>query len=432
MHVGNARVAIVNYLFARQHGGKFIFRIDDTDCERSKREYEESIINDLAWLKITYDETFRQSDRTSRYDEVRDILMIRGVLYECYESQDELECKRRAAIASGKPPIYDRASLQLSNRQIEEYKANGRGPYLRFKLPSKTITWKDIILGDVSYDLTNVSDPVIRKADGTYLYSFSSVVDDIDSEITHIIRGQDHVTNTAVQIAMFDEISARSYKVDFAHLSLMINKDGSQFSKRMGGMNLGDFRKSGIDPMAISSLLATLGTSLDTKPFRAIEELIEYFDITKFGTNSPKFDSDDVLKLNRKIMRLKTYDDVKAYISSPEAFEAVRDNIDTYNDLRMWDEIFTAGYTPTYRPTTPSEIAVLEAALSTLHDGDDNLAWTEFVGVVGRKAGIAGRDLYMPLRMATTGMEHGPNIANLFEVLGTDEVRRRVELATRL
>jgi glutamyl-tRNA synthetase len=429
MHIGNARVALVNYLFARQQGGEFIFRIDDTDRERSRREYEKSIIDDIAWLKITYDETFRQSERTSRYDEVRDDLIARGVLYECYESQEELEYKRKAAIATGKPPVYDRASLQLPARQIEELRATGMEPYLRFKLPNKVVTWSDIVLGNISYDLTSVSDPVIRKADGTYLYSFSSVVDDIDSGITHIIRGQDHVTNTAVQIAMFDEISAGRYKVNFAHLSLMVNKDGSQFSKRIGGLNLGDFRMAGIDQMAISSLLATLGTSLDTKPFQAMEDLIKCFDITKFGTNSPKFDSNDVLKLNRKIMRLKEYNDVKEYISSSKAFEVVRENIDTYNDLRLWNEIFATGYTPVYTPLSPFEVAILEAARNVLHDGGDNLVWTGFVDTVGRKAGIAGRNLYMPLRMATTGLEHGPNIANLFEALGINEVKHRVESA---
>jgi glutamyl-tRNA synthetase len=315
----------------------------------------------------------------------------------------------------------------LSDRQIEEFRADGRVTYLRFRLPSKVVTWSDIILGNVSYDLTSLSDPVVCKADGTYLYLFSSVVDDIDGCITHIIRGQDHVTNTAVQIAMFDEISAGLCKVNFAHLSLMVNKDGSQFSKRTGGLNLGDFRKAGVDPMAISSLLATLGTSLDTRPLQDMDDLIECFDISKFGTNSPKFNSDDVLKLNKKIMRLKKYDDVKDYISSSEAFEAVKDNIDTYNDLRLWEEIFTAGYTPAYTPSDLSEIAVLEAALTILRNGEGCVVWTEFVDTIRRKTDIAGRDLYMPLRMSATGLEHGPNIANLFEVLGADEVKRRIE-----
>jgi glutamyl-tRNA synthetase len=431
MHIGNARIAVVNYLFARQNNGELIFRIDDTDRERSKKEYEDSIINDLSWLQITYAKVLRQSARTSRYDDIKGNLMSRGTLYRCYESQEELECKRRMATLKGAPPAYDRAALQLSDSQIAKLEESGRTPYLRFKLPNEVVTWDDVILGRITYDLSNISDPVICKADGAYLYSFSSVIDDIDCGITHIIRGQDHVTNTAVQIAMFNEISGGAYSCDFAHLSLLTNKDGSQFSKRVGGMNLGDFRSAGIDPMAISSILATLGTSLDTKPFLDMNELIRYFDITKFGSNSPKFDSRDVWKLNKKIMQLKRYADVKDYISSESVFEIAKDNIETYNDLRMWDQIFTNSYNPSYAPSE-SEAAVLNAALGVLRSCDSNITWPEFWKTVAEKANASGRNLYVPLRMATTGMDHGPNLTDLFATLGAENVRIRVGAALDL
>jgi glutamyl-tRNA synthetase len=423
MHVGNARIAIVNYLFARQMGGRFIFRIDDTDSERSTKEYEDAIISDLAWLQISYNETFRQSERTTRYGDIRNDLASRGILYKCYESQEELEYKRRMALAGGRPPVYDREALTLTDDQIRKFAADGVKPYWRFKLPNKTISWDDIVLGHVSYDLANVSDPVVVKADGTYLYSFSSVVDDVDTGITHIIRGQDHVTNTAVQIAMFDAVSNGQYDVKFAHLSLLVNKDGSQFSKRLGGMSIGDFRSSGIDPMAIACLLATLGTSINVKPFQTMDELVEYFDIAAFGTNSPKFDAEDVVKLNKKILQLKRYEDVKQYVSSREIFEATKNNIETYNDFAVWNEVLARGYDPDYEPTE-SEAAVLKVALKHIHVACS----ARFLEDVQSESGVSGKALYMPLRKALTGFEHGPNMSDLLSVLGIEEIERRLTL----
>ncbi len=431
MHVGNARIAIINYLFCKKNSGKFLFRIDDTDALRSKKEYEDAIKEDLNWLGISYDETFRQSERLNRYHEVMNELINNGVLYKCYESQEELEYKRKLAISKGKPPIYDRASLNLTQNQIAEFEEEGRPVYWRFKLPNKTISWNDLILGEISYDLKNISDPVIIKADGTFLYTFSSVVDDFDSGITHIIRGQDHVTNTAAQIAMFEEISKHSYHIDFAHLSLLVNKDGSQFSKRLGSTNLEDMRKQGVEPMAIIDLLATLGSSLDTIPFTKITDLIDYFDITKFSTNSPKFDIENIYKLNRKILHMKDYEEVKNFGISKEAFELVRENIESTHDFALWKNVLDQKYQPSYKADTSEEKEILKffnnkvSGLSDLNE--ENLK--NILDEIKTNLKVSGKALYFPIRKSLTDIEHGPNLSNLVIFLGKDEVLRRLKSA---
>ena len=429
MHIGNARIAIINYLFCAKNQGKFLFRIDDTDILRSKKEYEDAIRDYMKWLGISYDETFRQTERIGRYNEVMDELIDRGILYKCYETPEELEYKRRNAISKGKPPVYDRASLNLSEDEKQKLESEGVQGYWRFKLPNKIVSWDDLILGNVSYNLNSVSDPVIAKADGTYLYTFSSVVDDIDSEITHIIRGQDHVTNTAVQIAMFDEISNCKYKVEFAHLSLLVNKDGSQFSKRLGSTNIGEIRDSGVDPMAICDLLATLGSSLDTIPFSKMSDLVEYFDITKFSTNSPKFDIDDILKINKKIIHSKSYNDIKSEIDlkiSEKEFEIIKENIENYNDFAIWADVLKCDFNPKYIPDESGK-NVLKVAIEEFSKIEkiDEISGKELLNQIKIKANVSGKELFMPLRGSLTDMGHGPNIVLLFAIFGKDEVLRR-------
>lgn len=427
MHIGNARIAVINHLFCRKNDGKFLFRIDDTDAIRSKKEYEDAIKSDMAWLGIGYDETFRQSERLERYHEVMKKLISDGFLYKCFETSEELEYKRKLAISKGKPPVYDRTSLNLTNAEIENYEKEGRIPHWRFKLPNKTVSWNDLILGKISYDLNNVSDPVIIKADGTFLYTYSSVVDDFDSGITHIIRGQDHVTNTAVQIAMFDEISKGTYFVNFAHLSLLINKDGSQFSKRLGSMNLGEIRKQGVDPMAIFDLLATLGTSLDTIPFTKIDDLVEYFDISKFSTNSPKFDLDDIFKINRKIMHSKPYEEISHFGISERAYEIIRGNIASYNDFPLWKEILQSGFKSKFKSTLEEKkvIRSFSQAINSLKDfTKENLSGT--INTVKSDLNLSNKELYYPLRKILTDQDDGPNIVELMMLLGKNEILHRL------
>ncbi len=428
MHVGNARVAIINYLFCQKNKGHFLFRIDDTDKERSKKEYEDAIQKDLKWLGIEYDSTFRQSERLARYDEIKNQLLNKGLLYKCYESQEELAYKRKLAIGKGIPPVYDRAALQLSEVEKSKLEASGIKPYLRFKLPDITVSWNDLVLGEVSYNLRNVSDPVIIKADGTYLYTFSSVIDDYDYDITHIIRGQDHTTNTAVQIAIWNAISDNKYSVDFAHLSLLVNKDGSQFSKRLGSLNLAELRNEGMEPMSIWNLLATLGSSLDIKPFTCIDDLIEYFDITKFSTNSPKFDVDDLWNLNKKIIRRYSYQDIANRLETQEhltqnQFNIVHENVDRVSDFSTWQYIFSDNFKSSYQ-FSDDDKKVLSVAIQLV----DKVDLQDWIEKTKQESGVSGKSLYMPIRIALTDMQHGPNITDIAFELGVETIKKRLKL----
>ncbi|MDR2075285.1 MAG: glutamate--tRNA ligase [Holosporales bacterium] len=426
MHIGNARIAVINYLFSRKNKGHFLFRIDDTDAERSEKKYEESIRNDLEWLGISYDSSLRQSERTHRYEEIKNQLIEKELLYKCYESQEELEYKRKLAIGKGKMPIYDRASLKLSKSEQDNLENSGILPYWRFKLPDDmTISWNDIVMGNISYNLRNVSDPVIVKTDGTYLYTFTSIIDDLDYEITHIIRGQDHVTNTSVQMAIFNAISGSACNINFAHLSLLVNRDGSQFSKRLGSLNLGNLREEGVDSMSISSLLATLGSSQDTLPFTSLDDLIEYFDITKFSSNSPKFDIDELFKLNKKIIHKYSYEEIINKIGeeqcpSESVFDLVHENVEKMGDFQMWKYIFSDNFECKHR-FSDDDKKILLTAYNMLEEHNID-SWIQKVKEV---ACVDGKNLYMPLRIALTGLQHGPNLTDIVKKLGVLETKRR-------
>jgi glutamyl-tRNA synthetase len=425
MHLGNARIAIVNYLFALKNGGHFVLRIDDTDEIRSKKEYEDSIIADLKWLRIHHDSTFRQSERTARYEEIKKELIARGVVYKCYEAPEELDYKRKIAITRGMPPVYDRASLNLSDEKKAKLDAEMVPTYWRFMLPSKTISWDDVVFGHISYDLGSISDPVIQKADGTYLYAFSSLIDDFDTGITHIIRGQDHITNTAVQIAMVNEIyGTDQIPFKFAHLSLLVNSNGAKFSKRLDSMNLMDLRSNGIDCMAISSMMATIGSALDVVPMTSMRDLVSYFDITKFSSNSPKFDINDLSKLNKKVLHKYSYEEItknENITIDRKVFDLVHNNIERISDLHVWEKIFSPEFACLCE-INDSDRTVLKAAIDILEKAPIE-TWIESIK---SRTGIDGQALYRPIRMAMTGMEHGPNITDIATVMGTDKTRNRL------
>ena len=430
MHIGNARVAIINYLFCKKNNGKFLFRIDDTDSQRSKKEYEDAILNDIKWLGIEYDETFRQSARLDRYNEVLEILNKKGLVYKCFETEEELEFKRKRALLKGQPPVYDREALTLTQSQIEDMEISSIPSYWRFKLPNKVVRWDDIVIGNTSYALSNISDPVIAKSDGTFLYSFCSVIDDLDSCITHVLRGQDHVTNTAAQIAMIEAISGKQCNIKFGHFSLLVNKDGAQFSKRLGSLNLGNLRDGGLDPMAIWNLLATLGTSKDIETFIDLGELANYFDISSFGTNSPKFDTDLLFNLNKKIIRCTPYERLKTRLSlkmSEQQHSVIRDNIDNYNDLKKWDEILSPGYIPNIHNLNIGVVKSFKELLEKerneflSRDGATNL-----LKAVSEKTEIKGKDLYMPIQNAILGLENAPRLADTLTILSKNEILTRL------
>lgn len=431
MHIGNARVAIINYLFCKKNNGKFLFRVDDTDSQRSKKEYEDAILYDLRWLGIKYDETFRQSERLERYKELLQKLNEQNLVYKCFETEDELEFKRKRAILKGKPPIYDRESLKLTASQINEFEKSGIPSYWRFKLPDETIQWNDMVLGDTSYNLSNISDPVIAKSDGTFLYSFCSVIDDLDSNVTHILRGQDHVTNTSAQIAMIEAISGRRCQIKFGHFSLLINKDGSQFSKRLGSLNLGNLRNDGLDPMSIWNLLATLGTSKDTCTFLDLDELANYFDITSFGSNSPKFDVEQLFNLNKKIIREISYDCLKKRIPlkmSERQYSVIKENIDNYNDLIGWDNILSNGYNPNINCVNFDVITCFKHHLSKIDcDALSKDQAIELLSNVSNEMNIRGKSLHMPIQTVILGLQKAPRLVDTLTIIPRKEILRRLD-----
>lgn len=433
MHIGNARVAIINYLFCKKNNGKFLFRIDDTDSQRSKKEYEDAIIEDLKWLGIEYDETFRQSARLNRYNEVLLKLCNEGFIYKCFETPEELEFKRKRALLKGQPPVYDRAALKLTPKQITDLENSGTPSYWRFKLPNKTISWTDLVLGNTSYALSNISDPVIAKSDGTFLYSFCSVIDDLDYHITHVLRGQDHVTNTAAQIAMIEAVSKKNNSIQFGHFSLLVNRDGSQFSKRIGSLNLGYLRSNGIDSLAIWNLLATLGTSKDTSILLTLDELANYFDISSFSMNSPKFDIDQLFTLNKKIIRTLPYKSITENMSlkmSENQFNIIKENIDNYNDLLKWDTILQTNYTPHVHI---DNLSVVKNFKKHLESVDCLYLSTELavslLTTVSIDTGVSGKDLYMPIQKAVLGVDKGPRLVNTLKLLTKHDLLRRLEVA---
>lgn len=425
LHVGNARAALVNFLFARHEGGTFLLRLDDTDTERGRPEYEQGIYDDLRWLGIEWDEQARQSDRFARYQEVAEALKAAGRLYPCFENEDELAAKRAALVRRKLPPVYDRAALAMTAEQRQAAEANGKRPYWRFKLTNDAVSWNDLVLGGRSIKLPTVSDPVLIRADGTPLYTFTSVVDDVDMGITHIIRGEDHVSNTAVQIDLFRALT-RAPVPRFAHLPLISGGDGEKLSKRIGSISLKSLRKDGVEPAALTAYLARLGTSKDAAPL-PVSELIAQFSLSDFSRSPPRFDAAQLLGLNRKLLHHLPYEAVQAHL--PEGagaafWEAVRGNLDLLTEARRWWDI-VQGHG--LIPTLPAEaLAVVDAARATCPVEFTPESWKFWANEISAATGAKGKALYQPLRQALTGEDHGPEMAPLLALMGAERVRQRL------
>ena len=426
LHVGNARAALVNFLFARNQGGKFLLRLDDTDTERGRPEYEQGIYDDLRWLGIGWDETAKQSDRFDRYAEVAEQLKASGRLYPCFENEDELAAKRAALIKRKLPPVYDRAALSMTAEQRAAAEAGGKQPYWRFKLSEGAATWHDLVLGDRNIKFGTVSDPVLIRADGTPLYTFTSVVDDVDFAITHILRGEDHVSNTAVQIDLFNAINPKAALPRFAHLPLISGGEGEKLSKRIGSISLKSLRKDGMEPAAITAYLARLGTNKDAAPL-PLEELICAFSLSDFGRSPPRFDARQLLMLNRKFLHALEFDAVAERLpeGADAAFwSAIRGNLDLLNEARRWWEVVHGELTP---PDLKGDEAVLKAAVETLPPaplGPDS--WKAWTTEIAAATGAKGRALFHPLRLALTGEDQGPEMAALLPLIGHDRVMARL------
>ena len=428
LHIGNARTALVTWLFARSQNGHFLLRIDDTDTERSKPEYEDGIEESLKWMQLDWDEKTRQRDRFARYNEVIQQLKESGRLYACYETPEELSLKRKAALGRGLPPIYDRAGLDLTEDQIAAYKTKGRAPHWRFKLEHKPIEWNDMIRGEVKFSGSDLSDPVVIREDGSPLYHLCSVIDDADYNITHVVRGEDHVSNTATHIQMFEAMGA-DIPV-FAHLPLITDIEGGKLSKRLGAMSVKEIREEeGLEAMAIVSLLARLGSSDPIEPFYDIAPLVENFDIGRFSKGSPKFDTAELFRLNAKVLHDMNFDQVKnrlAEMGLPDCNESfwvsVRPNLEKLEDIKEWWRV-------TYGPVEPviedADFLYEAADLLPPEPWDEN-TWQSWTSSLKDKTGRKGKALFMPLRKALTGMEHGPELGTLLPLIGPEKVKSRL------
>ncbi|OWY11003.1 glutamate--tRNA ligase [Thioclava sp. F42-5] len=421
IHVGNLRTALMNYLIARKTGGQFILRLDDTDQERSKQEYIDALKQDLEWLGIEWDREERQSLRLDRYAEVAEQLKADGKLYECFESPTELDLKRKKQLNMGRPPVYDRASMHLSDAEKDALRAEGKEGYWRFKLELERIEWKDGILGDLSIDAASVSDPVLIKASGQVLYTFASPVDDADMGITHIVRGGDHVTNTATQIQIIEAIGGKV--PSFAHHSLLTGPQGEELSKRLGALSIRDLRAEGIAPEALLSMMARLGSSQPIELKMSIDELADGFDLNHFGSAPTKFDPADLIPLTRarnQHLPFEAVADRIAELGIPEEqrerfWKVASQNIDKLDDLKGWADLCLNGAEPEIDEEDRDFIAQAMTMLPAPPYSDTT--WKDWTSEVKEATGRKGKGLFMPLRKAVTGMAHGPDMGELMPLL---------------
>lgn len=427
LHLGNVRTALVNWLFARKNGGEFWLRIDDTDTERSKVEFESAIEEDLAWLGLEWAGLFKQSNRFAEYEIAKQKLIAMGRLYPCYETQEELDVQRKMQASRGLPPIYNRASLNLSEEQKAKYSSEGRRPHYRFLLEDKPIIWQDLVRGEAKFQATHMSDPVLVREDDVPLYTFASVVDDGQTGITHIIRGEDHVSNTAVQVQIFE---AMGYKVpEFAHLALLKTKEG-EMSKRVGGNDIRTLREVGILPMAINSLLAKIGTSDAVEPFMELDELAAQFDFKKFGRAPANYDFAELEKLNEKLLHKLPFAAVYGQFSEVGIDEdfwlSVRGNVKKLAEVGQWWQIVHgAGFAPVI-----NDADLLKTAAELLPPEPwSEETWGQWTKEIAAKTGKKGKDLFMPLRLALTALEHGPELKKLLPLLGEKKVKMRLTSA---
>jgi len=419
LHIGNLRAALFNYAIARQNGGTFVLRIDDTDQERSKDEYIQGIKDDLTWLGLDWDRVEYQSKRMDKYLDAKQKLIDMGRLYECFETPVELDLKRKKQLNMGKPPVYDRAARALSEDEKNALRAE-RGSHWRFKLDLERIEWDDGIVGTISIDAASVSDPVLFKNDGQILYTLASVVDDTEMGMTTVVRGSDHITNTATQIQIMHALGGTV--PSFAHHSLLTGPQGEALSKRLGTFALRDLLAQGIAPQAILSLMARLGSS-DPVELRAnVQEIVDGFDISKFGSAPTKFDANDLDPLTARYLATLTVADVAGTLSgipedTREAFwHAIKGNIASLDDVADWWAYFVNGAEAALIEDEDREFVI--QAFDLLGDppyADDT--WSTWTAAVKDATGRKGKGLFMPLRKAVTGRVRGPEMAEVMSLL---------------
>jgi glutamyl-tRNA synthetase len=426
LHVGNVRTALVNWLYARNQGGRFVLRIDDTDLERSTAEFEAAIKADLTWLGLLWDEAHKQSERFAVYEGAAEKLRASGKLYPAYETQEELDRRRKVALSRGLPPIYDRAALKLTDADRKALEGEGRRPHWRFKLDGRRVKWNDLVRGECEVDTASMSDPVLIREDGLYLYTLPSVVDDIDMGITHVIRGEDHVTNTGAQIEIFQALGAK--EPGFAHMALLVGADGHALSKRLGSLSVGQMRDEGFEPLAITSHLARIGTSDAVEAAPSLDALDQTFAFDKMGRAPARYDTADLERVNAQVLHAMTYADAKPRLEALGAdlgdafWTAVRANLAKFDDVTLWAEVVRGPIAP-----STDDPAFLAKAAELLPATMGPNLWSEWTEAVKAATGVKGKALYMPLRKAVTGHDHGPDMASLAPLIGRDKIVRRLK-----
>jgi glutamyl-tRNA synthetase len=425
LHVGNMRTAVHNWLLARKHGGRFLLRLDDTDRIRSREAFVEGIRDDLAWLGIAADAEHRQSARFGAYEAALERLKAAGRVYPAYETAQELELKRKVQLGRGKPPVYDRAALGLTEAERGRLEAEGRRPHWRFRLDHDApIRWDDLIRGAQHFDPALLSDPVVRREDGSWLYMLPSTVDDIELGVTHVLRGEDHVANTALQIQMFEALGAPVPA--FAHEALLVGSEG-KLSKRLGSLGAEALRAQGIEPVAVVAKLARIGTSLPVEPVLEQEPLIATFDFATFGRAPARFDLDELAALSARIVHQLPHESVRARL--PEGMSeadwiAVRPNLRTVAEAVDWWEILHGHVSA---PPAPDDAEFLRAAAAAAREIDWSAdPWRQLVARLKETTGRGGKALFHPLRRALTGRDSGPEMAALLPLIGRDETIARL------
>ncbi len=429
IHVGNVRAALTNWLFAKKHQGVFVLRIDDTDLERSTKENEDQIEVDLTWLGLEWGERYNQSKRFDIYNQAAEYLKSIGRLYPAYETGEELDRRRKVQLSRGLPPVYDRAALNLTDAEKAQLEAEGRKPHWRFKLDGRRVGWEDLVRGHCEVDTTSMSDPVLIREDGLFLYTLPSVVDDMDMKISHVIRGEDHVANTGTQLEIFEALKGLfdAPLPTFAHMPLLVGADGEALSKRLGSMSILQMKEDGYEPLAIVSHLARIGTSDALEAAPSLEALVEGQDFAKMGRAPARYDEDDLKRLNAGVLQAMSYAEAKPRLALFDAdlgelfWETVRMNISKFSDVSEWRDIVAGDIAPRIEDAT-----FISKALELLPGDYGRDSWQQWTAAIKDATGAKGRALFMPLRQALTGMDHGPDMGALSFLIGRDKIAKRL------
>lgn len=429
LHVGNIRAAIINFLYVKKENGQFVLRLDDTDTKRVRDEYRDMIMQDMSWLGLKHDQFFKESERLDKYEAAKNQLIASGRLYECYETAAELNLQRKSQIASGIAPIYNRAALNLTDQQKENLRASGLKPHYRFLLEDKEISWNDKIKGKITYKGRHFSDPILIRDNGVPTYTFCSVVDDIDHGTTDIVRGEDHITNTAIQIQIFESLQSKA--PDFSHLALVKAANG-KISKREGGFDIKSLRQDGYEPMAIVNLLAQIGTSNSLEIYKDFEQLIANFSFDKFSKSATNYDIAELSNINHKLLQILDFDYVKQRLEqieikneiNQETWNIIKPNINFLHEIKEWLEICSNNFKLQNQDLDQEFLAKI-AKLLPQNTKDQN-CWGDWIAKIKENSDKKGKELFMPIRLALTGKAHGPELKFLINIISRDEILRRL------